>query len=196
MQEVEETRSSFLLKNLVRGLVWLIVIVVAFILAEEFIQEHFQRDITRIQDKPIILFSIFFASEVVFGIIPPVLFMTTWKLLMEVSLQEYVINLVILTSISFVSGVIGYYIGKIFSRTMWYRKLSYRYFHQYNKQLRKYGSFLVVVGALTPLPFSATCMMAGSVEIPLKDFLWVCSTRVFYFLIYGWIVWQFPNLFA
>jgi len=195
MQE-EETRSSFLLKNMIRGLVWLIVIVVVFIFTEEFIQEHFQRDIATIKDKPIILFSIFFVSEVVFGIIPPVLFMTTWKLLMKVSLQQYIADLSILAVISFGSGVIGYYIGKMFSRTAWYKKMAYRYLDQYNKQLRKYGSFLVVVGALTPLPFSATCMMAGSVEVPVKDFLWVCASRVFYFLIYGWIVWQFPNLFA
>jgi len=195
MQE-EETRSSFLLKNMIRGLVWLIVIVVAFIFTEEFIQEHFQRDIATIKDKPIILFSIFFVSEVVFGIIPPVLFMTTWKLLMKVGLQQYIADLSILAVISFGSGIIGYYIGKMFSRTAWYKKMAYRYLNQYNKQLRKYGSFLVVVGALTPLPFSATCMMAGSVEVPVKEFLWVCASRVFYFLIYGWIVWQFPNLFA
>lgn len=196
MNQPEETQSSFLVKNLVKGLVWLVVILVAFILAEDFLQENFTRQLQNIKDKPLILYSIFFASEAVFGIIPPVLFMTTWKLLLGVPLSQYIINLIILTVISFVAGVLGYFIGKYFSRTRLYKRIEYRYLRQYNKQLRKYGSFLVLVGALTPVPFSATCMLAGSVSIPFNQFLLVCSSRVFYFILYGWIVWSFPNLFS
>jgi membrane protein DedA with SNARE-associated domain len=195
-EEEEESRSSFLLKNLIKGLIWLVIIIVAFIFAEEFIQNNFEKDIDVIKDQPLILFSIFFGSEVVFGIIPPVLFMTTWKLLMNLSLQEYILNLFVLTVLSFIAGVIGYFIGKFFSTTRIYKRISYGYLRQYNRKLKKYGSFLVLVGALTPVPFSATCMMAGSVAIPFKDFLWVCASRVLYFLIYGWIVWAFPNLFV
>ncbi|HPH46397.1 MAG TPA: VTT domain-containing protein [Chryseolinea sp.] len=194
-QPEEETQSGFLLKNLVRGLIWLVVILVAFIYAEDFIQENFTRQLQNIKDKPLILYSIFFGSEAVFGLIPPVLFMTTWKLLLNVSLSQYVVNLSILSVISFGAGVLGYFIGKYFSRTRLYRKLEYKYFRQYNRQLKKYGSFLVLVGALTPVPFSATCMLAGSVAIPFKQFLLACSARVFYFVLYGWIVWSFPNLF-
>ena len=195
-QPEEETQSSFLVKNLVKGLIWLVIIIIAFILAEEFIQDNFTRQLQHIKDRPLILYSIFFASEAVFGIIPPVLFMTTWKLLLNVSLPQYVINLSILTLISFVAGVLGYFIGKYFSRTPFYKKIEYRYLQQYNKQLKKYGSFLVLVGALTPVPFSATCMLAGSVSIPFKQFLLVCSSRILYFVLYGWIVWSFPNLFS
>ena len=195
-EEEEETRSGFLVKNLVKGLLWLGVILVVFILAEEFIQNNFQKDIDIIKGNPLILFSVFFASEVIFGIIPPVLFMTTWKLLMNLPLSEYIINLTILTVLSFIAGVIGYYLGRFFSRTGLYKKIDDRYLKQYNRQLRKYGSFLVLVGALTPVPFSATCMMAGSVAIPFRNFLLVCASRVLYFLIYGWIVWAFPNWFS
>jgi uncharacterized membrane protein YdjX (TVP38/TMEM64 family) len=197
MEQVEEeTRSKFLLKNLFKGLIWLGIILVAFILAEDFIQNNFQRDIDAIKDKPIILFSIFFASEVIFGIIPPVFYMTTWKLLMNVTLYEYIVDLSLLSVISFIAGVIGFYIGKFFSRTSFYKKVEQRYLVQYNRQLKKYGAFLVLVGALTPVPFSGTCMLAGSVGIPFKTFIWVCATRVFYFLVYGWVVWTFPNMFT
>jgi membrane protein DedA with SNARE-associated domain len=195
-EEEEESRSSFLVKNLVKGLLWLFVIVVLFIFAEEFIQNNFEKDIVLLKDRPLILFSIFFGSEVLFGIIPPVFFMTIWKLFLNSSLQEYILNLFILTILSFIAGIIGYFVGKFFSTRALYRKLDARYLHQYNQKLKKYGPFLVLVGALTPVPFSATCMMAGSVSIPFKDFIWVCDARVFYFIIYGWIVWAFPNLFV
>jgi membrane protein YqaA with SNARE-associated domain len=194
--EDHESKSKFLFRNFLQGIIWLAIILAVFLFAEEFIQEHFQRHINIIKDNPLIMFSIFFVSEVVFGIIPPVLFMTTWKLLVLVSLRQYVIELAFLTVISFVSGVIGYYIGKYFSKTGFYQRIERRYLMQYNKQLKKYGAFLVVVGAVTPVPFSGTCMLAGSVEIPFRTFILACSTRVFYFLIYGWVVWSFPGLFA
>jgi membrane protein YqaA with SNARE-associated domain len=196
MQQQEESRSRFLLKNLFRGLIWLTIILVAFIYTEDFIQTNFQKDINTIKDQPIIIFSVFFASEVIFGIIPPVFFMTTWKLLMNLELYEYVVNLSILSVLSFAAGVIGFFIGKYFSRTSFYQKIEQRYLKQYNQQLKKYGPFLVLVGALTPLPFSGTCMLAGSVNIPFRNFIWVCATRVFYFVIYGWVAWSFPNLFS
>jgi membrane protein DedA with SNARE-associated domain len=194
--EQQETRSGFLVKNLLRGLLWLGVILVAFVLAEEFIQNNFERHIELVKDKPLILFSIFFASEVVFGLIPPVLFMSTWKLLVNISLHQYVIYLAVLSVLSFLSGIIGFFIGKYFSRTTFYRRINIRFLRRYNNQLRKYGAFLVLVGAVTPIPFSGTCMLVGSVPIPFNKFIMACSMRVFYYIIYGWVVWSFPGLFS
>jgi membrane protein DedA with SNARE-associated domain len=192
----EESKSSFLIKNLLKGLLYLVIIVVAFVYASEYLNEHLKAYIEVLSDKPIILFSIFTVSEIVFGIIPPVLFMSTWKELVQVTLTEYVIYMIILTVISFLCGVLGFYIGKYFSKTAFYKRIEEKYLLQYNKQLRRFGVFLVIVGALTPVPFSATCMLAGSVHTPFKDFIWACSTRVFYFLVYGWIAWSFPSLFS
>lgn len=67
----EESRSRFLIKNLLRGILWFAVIITAFILAEEYIRSTFEHDLEAIQDKPIIMFMVFFASEVIFGLIPP-----------------------------------------------------------------------------------------------------------------------------
>jgi membrane protein YqaA with SNARE-associated domain len=195
-EEAQESKSSFLLKNLFKGLLWLAIILVLFLFAEDFIQDNFEKHIDVLKDKPVILFSIFTVSEIVFGIIPPVLFMSTWKLLVNVTLSQYILYLSILAILSFLSGVLGFYIGKFFSQTSFYKKIEARYLLQYNKQLKRYGAFLVIVGALTPIPFSGTCMLAGSVHTPFKPFILACSTRIFYFLIYGWIVWAFPGLFS
>lgn len=192
----EETKSGFLIKNLLNGLLWLGIILVIFLVAEEYIQDNFRREIDNIKDQPLIVFGSFFISEVVFGIIPPVIYMTMWKLLMNVSLTEYVINNLILTVISIVCGFIGYELGNRFSKTRIYQKIEERYLKQYNVYLRKYGVFLVVVGALTPVPFSGTCMLAGSVQTNYRAFFWACMSRVFYFLVYGWITWTFPELFS
>lgn len=193
--EQEESKTSFFLKNLFKGLLWLGIILTVFLLAEDFILVNFEHYMDVLKDRPLILFSIYFVSEIVFGIIPPVLFMSTWQML-GIPLSEYIIYLSILAIISIICGILGYYIGKYFSTTKFYQGIEERYLLQYNKQLKKYGAFLVVVGALTPLPFSATCMLAGSVHTSFPVFLMACSTRVFYFILYGWAAWSFPNLFS
>ncbi|HEX5172467.1 MAG TPA: VTT domain-containing protein [Cyclobacteriaceae bacterium] len=195
MEQREETRSSFLFKNLVRGLLWFAVIITIFILLEDYLQENFKNSIEAIQDKPLVLYGAFFASEVIFGLIPPEFFMMVW-ILHKISLPGYAISLTILTILSYIAGIMGYYIGKRFSNTGFFRGLHERYLEQYDKQLRRYGGYLVFVGAVTPLPFSAMCMLAGSIHFNFKEFLLICVTRVVRFAVYGWMVWSFPNWFS
>ena len=194
MQEQEETRSSFLLKNLVRGLLFFAVIITAFILLEEYIQENFKAHIAEIRANPEILYGIYTLSEIIFGILPPELFMMIW-ILDGIDVIGFCINLSILTIISYGAGVLGYYIGKNFSRTPIYGRIRDRYLRQYEGQLKKYGGYLVFVGAVTPVPFSATCMLAGSVNMNFRLFLLICISRVLRFSLYGWMVWNFPNWF-
>lgn len=191
----EESRSTFLIKNLLRGILWFAVIITAFILAEEYIRSAFERDIEAIQDKPAIMFMVFFASEVIFGLIPPEFFMLIW-ILHKISMLQYVLNLTVLTVLSYLAGVIGYLIGSNFSRTTFYKKLYVRYLLQYEQQLKRYGAFLVLVAAVTPIPYSATCMLAGSVNLPFKQFLLIGIARIIRFAAYGYLVWAFPNWFS
>ncbi len=193
--EQEETRSRFLIKNLFRGLLWFAALITVFILAEDYIQTTFHKDIDAIQDKPVIFFLVFFASEVLFGLVPPELFMLIW-ILHKVSLIQFVVNLSLLTIISYLAGVIGYLIGSNFSRTDFYKKLHVRYLMQYDIQLKRYGAFLVMVAAVTPVPYSATCMLAGSVNLPFKQFLLISILRIVRFAAYGYMVWSFPNWFS
>ena len=196
MQETEETKSSFLIKNLVRGLIWFAVIITLFIVLEGYIQENFKSHIDDIRANPGILYGTYTLSEIVFGILPPELFMMIW-ILDDIDVSGFIINLSILTVISYGAGILGYYIGRTFSKTNFYQiRIREKYLKQYEKQLRKYGGYLVFVGAVTPLPFSATCMLAGSAHLDFKTFLLICSSRVVRFALYGWMVWTFPGWFS
>jgi membrane protein YqaA with SNARE-associated domain len=188
----EETKSGFLWKNLLRGWLWFAVILTAYILASKDIGVY-QEEINNIGDRLPLLLGIFTVSEIVFGIVPPELFMLIWQ--SKGVLSEYVINLTYLTLISYAAGVLGYYIGFYFSRTLLYQRISDRYLKQYDQQLKTYGIYLVLVGAVTPVPFSATCMLAGSVNIPIRNFLIICISRILRFSVYGWLVWRVPGWF-
>ncbi|MBX7124687.1 MAG: VTT domain-containing protein [Cyclobacteriaceae bacterium] len=189
----EESKSKFLLKNLIRGLLWFAVIITAYILASEDIKVY-QREINQLGDQLALLFGIFTISEIVFGILPPEIFMLIWQ--SKGVLSEYILNLTILTLISYGAGIIGYYIGSTFTKTGFYKRIHERYLKQYDAKLKKYGGYLVLVGAVTPVPFSATCMLAGSVQLPFRNFLLICISRIVRFAFYGSMVWLFPQWFA
>jgi len=193
MAQEPETRYR-LFRNLFKGLLWLAVIIAVFILSKEYIHTTFQKDIEALH-QPFVVYTVFFVSEVIFGLIPPEFFMMLW-ILHGVTVMQYVINLTILTLISYGAGIIGYYIGKFFSKAPFYKRISERYLEQYQDRLKRYGGYIVFVGAVTPIPFSATCMLAGSVDLPLKNFLLICITRIVRFAAYGWMVWSFPSWFS
>lgn len=195
MEEQEETHSSFLFRNLIKGLLWFAVIITVFILLEGYIQENFKSHIDDIRANPGILYGVYTLSEIVFGILPPELFMMIW-ILDNIDLAGFIINLSILTVISYGAGILGYYIGKTFSKTPFYQnRIREKYLKQYEKNLKKFGGYLVFVGAVTPVPFSATCMLAGSVNMNFRNFLLICITRVFRFAAYGWMIWRVPEWF-
>jgi membrane protein YqaA with SNARE-associated domain len=77
-----------------------------------------------------------------------------------------------------------------------YKKLNARYLVEYQPQLKRYGAFLVLVAAVTPIPYSATCMLAGSVNLPFRQFLLIGIARIVRFAAYGYLVWAFPNWFS
>lgn len=193
--EPEETKSSFLFKNLAKGLVWFAVIIATFIAMEGYIQANFKEHIDTIRANPGILYGTYTLSELVFGILPPELFMMIW-ILDNIDLSGFITNLAILTVISYGAGVVGYYVGKVFSKTTLYQtRIREKYLKQYEGKLKTFGGYLVFVGAVTPVPFSATCMLAGSVNLDIRYFLLICITRVFRFAFYGWLVWTTPGLF-
>ena len=192
-EEEEESKSAFLLKNLAKGLAWFAVFITVYIIYREDINVY-QQQIKTLGDNMPLLLSIFTVSELVFGILPPEIFMLIWQSQHDLTL--YIINLGILTLISYGAGIAGYYIGKTFSKTELYKKIHARYLQQYDKKLKKYGGYLVLVGATTPVPFSATCMLAGSVNLSFKNFLLICISRIVRFAFYGWMVWKFPLMFT
>jgi len=190
-----ESKAHFLWRNLLPGLLWFAFLIIVYIFLEEYLRENFGHYIESVQSKPAIVFGTFALSEIIFGIIPPEFFMML-SILNGISVEGFAINLAIYATVSYLAGVLGYYIGKTFSRTRLYQRLQAKYFDQYEMKLKVYGSYLVVVGAVTPIPFSATCMLAGSVKLPFKTFLLVSTARILRFGVYGWMVWNFPNWFG
>lgn len=181
-------RTRFFLRNLLKGIIWLAVIVGGYFYLKANYNFTLQGLLGPLYDQPVLIFSIFFASETIFGIIPPELFMI-WALRNEL-ISQYILNIIGLAVISYSAGVIGYYIGSHFSTTQLYRTLQKNYLGKFEKHFNRFGGFLVIVAALTPLPFAGICMLMGTVKYPYRRFLLFSLTRFLRFVVYAAIIWE------
>jgi hypothetical protein len=53
---------------------------------------------------------------------------------------------------------------------------------------KKWGGFLIVVGALLPVPFAVSCMTAGLIKYPFKSVAYYGSLRVLRIFGYGIVI--------
>ncbi len=182
-------RYRFFLKNLVRGLLWLAAIVALFILFQEHgFSNQFKEYLQPLYDKPLLMYLIYTLSEIFFGIIPPELFMIWGTKLGSILIYTEVI--ILLALISYSAGVIGFLFGKFLNRTLFFRFARRKYFEKYQKLLHRYGFFLLIVASLTPVPFSAICMLVGASSYPARKFFLYTLFRFLRFGVYSVVIWQ------
>ena len=161
----------------------------AFFLFEEIvISKNPDAWVERFYGRPGIIYTIYFLSEFFFGIIPPELFMI-WAI-NKADLPHYILNVGVFAGVSYIMGYLTFLIGQFL-----YNRVSFRYFRmKFLKQLwpllRKYGIFLIIVAALTPLPWAGVSLLVGSAGYPTNRFLRYALFRILRFIIYGFIIYQ------
>lgn len=180
-------KRTFLLKNLVRGLLWFGGLVLIYIIVKRYVDIDYVDWLAPIYEKPLYVYSIFTLSEVIIGIIPPEIFMI-WSL-RNGSLTEYVGNVTFLATLSYLAGIIGYFIGSYLNQTRFYKTLEKNFFGKYAGYLDQFGGFLIIVAAVTPVPFSGVCMLVGAMNYPFRKLLLYSATRFLRFGVYAYIIW-------
>jgi len=179
---------TFLIKNLLKGIFWLVLILVVFILIKNEIDLKSSSTIDSIRDKPILVLLIYIFSEVAFGIIPPEFFMI-WSLQYTDPLH-YGFIVLLLAVISYMAGVLGYWIGVFFNKTKWYKYLHEKLLYKYQGVVNRFGIYLIAIASMTPIPFSAICMIVGSARYPFRKLLLYACFRFLRFGIYSFLIWQ------
>ncbi|MEM6841015.1 MAG: VTT domain-containing protein [Bacteroidota bacterium] len=182
----------FFTRNLLRGLLALLVVVGGFVLLKDRVDVNYLQWLAPIYEQPLLVYGIYSASELLFGIIPPEIFMI-WSLRLE-KIASYGLSIGGLALISYLAGVVGYLIGNYLNHTRFYTYFRKRVFGHYERYLQSFGAFLIVVAALTPLPFSGVSMLVGSVDFPAKKYLVYAATRFVRFAAYSYVVWQANTL--
>jgi membrane protein DedA with SNARE-associated domain len=182
------SRRQFLVQNLLRGFGILAVFIAVFIIFKKYVSLDFISWLEPIYSRPGLMFLIYTASEVFFGIIPPELFMV-WGLTMY-GANAYIKIVAALALISYAAGWFAFLVGRKSYESKWFRYLKRKYFRKYEFYLQEYGSFLVIVASVTPLPYSAVCMLVGSARYKANKFLLYSLFRLARYVVYAFIIYE------
>ena len=130
----------------------------------------------------------FFISETLLGLIPPEIFIA-WS----GKTESPIINLSILATLSYLGGLVSYFIGKTALKIKSLKEYLEVKMAANLKNTRKWGGFLILVGALLPLPFSIACLAAGMIKYPLKGVVLFGLFRFVRFALYAWAIFNVVN---
>ncbi|PKQ63763.1 short-chain dehydrogenase [Labilibaculum filiforme] len=138
--------------------------------------------------SPISVFTIFFTSESLLGLIPPELFIAWVKTLSNPGL-----NLFLLAMLSYLGGCVSYFIGKTVLSIPVVKKTVENKMQKHITNLKKWGGLLIVVGALLPLPFSMVSMASGIINFSFKKYLLYGLFRFLRFYLFALAIFNIMN---
>ena len=175
---------SFIARSLKKAALPIIIIVVALILINKYVftiddglqllNESFTRTGVLVT---------FFISETLLGLIPPEIFIGWSK-----KTADPILNVSILATLSYVGGIITFFIGKATLKIRSVKNYLEVKMAKHLKNTSKWGGFLILIGALLPIPFSITCLTAGMIKYPLKGVVLFGLFRFGRFALYAWAI--------
>ena len=174
---------SFMGKIVVKLLIIIALIVGVVLLLNHFFNlEKIIKDYIFSHDTPGVL-TLFLISESFLGWIPPDLF-----IMWSDKFGQPVLWLTILGTISYVGGMIAYWIGKLALKFPKFRRWLESRNAEFFVRIRKWGGIIIILAALFPLPFATTTLAAGMVRYPFKQTLLYGLTRYVRFYLYGVLI--------
>lgn len=180
--------KSIFRKQLIRGAAFLFVLVLfIFILALSFepqIREFANWLIEHFGFLGLSL-SVFVADMIISPIPPDAALFFIGQSSMH---SQWILWVPLLGLISTGAGLCGWLIGQRLQHLRFFKKLITPFSRQYSKTIKRYGFWMVVLGALTPLPFSLTCWLAGIFKLPLQTFTLAALFRIPRFILYYWAI--------
>lgn len=135
------------------------------------------------------VFALFFTTETFLNIIP-----TDLYIIWSEELAHPWRCLTILSILSYLAGLTTYAMARLVRRIPRVNKWFTNRFEKHIKNSKKWGGYLIGVGAMTPLPYSITVFSMGLLKYPLKQFLLWSLLRIPRFYIYAYILYRTINL--
>ncbi|MBN1118935.1 MAG: VTT domain-containing protein [Bacteroidales bacterium] len=179
---------KFILSNILKALLWLAAFLGAYLLFRRFVNIDYFDWLKPVFDNERLMYILFLVSEIIIGVVPPEIFFI-WALRFE-ELAHFLFVIGSLALISYMAGIIGYFIGRYLNRTLYFRYIKIRFLRKMDKRLKQYGLYLIIVAALTPVPFSGVAMLVGSTRYPFVKYFMFSLTRFLRFAIYAWVFWE------
>ncbi|WP_282013812.1 YqaA family protein [Marinifilum flexuosum] len=172
---------NFIITNLKKAIVPLLLIVGLLFFLEYYVLDFENLFYTTTKDLPTIgLLSVFFVSESFLGLIPPELFIAWVK-----TLPSPIVYLSVLALLSYLGGCVSYAIGRLVLRIPSLKNRIEVKIGKHIQNIRKWGGFLIIVGALLPIPFSIVSIASGIIRFSFKKYLFYGLFRFLRFYLFA-----------
>ena len=182
-----KVRLFFFFKNFIRGLLFFAIALGFYKVSFSYLDLSSLKNQISFDFPSFFVFTLFFMSEVILGIIPPELFMI-WAISSK-PLGSYLFYVVTFSFLSYIAGFTAFLFGKYLHNTWLYEFMKKNIIGKYERKISTFGWLVIVVAAITPLPFSATCAVVGAVGFDRKKYLFYSSARFLRYAIYGFFIW-------
>tara|TARA_Y100000992_G_C21218387_1_gene469133 strand:- start:259 stop:837 length:579 start_codon:yes stop_codon:yes gene_type:complete len=182
-----KVRLFFFIKNFIRGILFFAVAIVFYKITFSYLDLSGLKDQISFDLPSTFVFLLFFMSEVILGVIPPELFMI-WAITSK-PLSSYFIYVISFSVISYIAGFVAFLFGKYLHNTWLYEFMRKNIIGKYERKINAYGWLVIVVAAITPLPFSATCAVIGAIGFDRNKYLFYSMARFIRYAIYGFFIW-------
>jgi membrane protein YqaA with SNARE-associated domain len=185
---VKAKRLRFLMKNLLKGFLYLGILVILFyLIRQQFSEQERLQWFGTIYNNPYLVIVVYVGSEIFFGIIPPEIFMlwsweTGW-------IGPYFSSVGLLSVISYSAGYLNFNFGLIINHRIHSLKSKNRFIQKYMDLFSQYGAFLVVVASTTPLPFSLIALLGGAAGLEKRKYIVYSLLRILRFFVYAYVLW-------
>ena len=176
----------FVWESVKKAFIPIVLVVIGVFLFNEYVYDINEglETITETFSKTGILIT-FFISETLLGLVPPEIFIA-WS----GKTESPILNLSILATLSYLGGLVSYFIGKTALKIKSLKAYLEVKMAANLKNTRKWGGFLILVGALLPLPFSIACLAAGMIKYPFRNVVFFGLFRFARFAAYAWAIFQ------
>jgi membrane protein YqaA with SNARE-associated domain len=177
---------SFLKNTLLKAGI-IIVVVVAILIGLEYFFLDFNSLLNNLVATypPVIIFSFFFLTETILGLIPPEVFIawaaksdTPWFFLF------------ILATMSYLGGITAYFIGKRLFLIPAIKNHIENKISKHIVNLRRWGGLFVFIGAMLPVPHAVVSIACGLIKFNFKHYLFWALFRYVRFVLYALVVFK------
>jgi len=177
---------SFVKKSMIKSIIPILLFVGILFFVHYFVIDFNELFATIIEKySPFTIISVFFISESLLGLVPPEIFIA-WA----GKSAEPVLYVSLLALFSYLGGVISYFIGRSIAKLPKVYNYLEGTMKKHLKMIRKWGGFLIIVGALLPIPFAITSVAAGVINYKFKNYLLFGLLRFLRFFLYALVIFQ------
>ncbi len=176
--------NQYFFQTLINMFISLNILILIYLLVKNFIPTTAGDLFGTMTEKHILMFMLLFLSESFLGVLPPDFFIM-WTL----ECGDCILYLTTIAVLSYFGGMIAYHVGKLIRRYPLVKEFLRKKMIRYSDRIDRWGGIVILLAALTPIPFSPVSMLAGSLNYPFNKYVVFASARIIRFFVYALIFW-------